>query len=107
MINQGQTPPAKETEDAIWAFERCVEVIEWCLSAHPEPVPSFYFRNLGICHQRLWGLQPEKKDHHAAMIRAFRGYIEVGMEDPAVRQEGGFDAVADIVRQADEGRLVA
>lgn len=52
-------------------------------------------------------MQPEKQDHHAAMIRAFRGYIAVGMEDPAVRQEGGFDAVADIVRRADEGHLVA
>ena len=28
MMNQGQAPPAKETEDAIWVFEQCVELIE-------------------------------------------------------------------------------
>ena len=108
MINSGQPPPAKETEDVVWAFERCVELIEWCLTAHPKPVPSFYYRNLGICYQRLWAVQPAKQEHHRAMIRAFRGYLEIGYADPTVRNEGGFDAVEQIVRKADQGgELVA
>mmetsp|Transcript_33922 Transcript_33922/g.54423 ORF Transcript_33922/g.54423 Transcript_33922/m.54423 type:complete len:155 (-) Transcript_33922:133-597(-) len=106
-MHRGQSPPVKETADAVWAFERCVELIEWCVERHPEPVPSFYFRNLGICHQRLWGMQPTKQEHHEAMIRAFRGYIDVGKDDPKVQQEGGFDAVVDIVRKADAGQQVA
>ena len=107
LANQGQAPPVKETHDVVWAFERCVEVIEGCLESHPRPVPSFYYRNLGICHQRLWGMQPAKQEHHAAMIRAFRGYINAGSTEPNIRNEGGFDAISDIVRQADEGRIVA
>jgi hypothetical protein len=56
LMNQGQAPPVKETEDAVWAFERCVELIEWCLGAHPKPIPSFYFRNLGGALQGLYKL---------------------------------------------------
>jgi hypothetical protein len=55
-------------------------------------VPSFYFRNLGICHQRLWGMQPAKQEHHEAMIRAFRGYIDVGKDDLKVGEGGTLPA---------------
>ena len=107
MINGGQPPPAKEMEDVAWTFERCVELIEWCVGGHPKPVPSFYFRNLGICYQRLWSVQPAKQEHHGSMIRAFREYLEIGYADPNVRREGGFDAIEQIVSRADRGERVA
>jgi hypothetical protein len=32
----------------------------------------------------LLGMQPAKQEHHKAMIGAFRGYIDVGKDNPVV-----------------------
>ena len=97
---------AKAAKDRAWAYAKCAEIIDARVEAHPRPVPAFYHRNLGICRQRLWQVTGDDAQHDA-MVVAFRAYVESAERFPEVRNEGGFDAISDIVRAADEGRRVA
>ena len=86
-------------DDSTWALERCVEIIGWCVSEHPKPVPSFYWRNLGICHQQLLVARKNlmNTNHNSKMLSAWTRYVESGQTDEVVRMEEGYDVIAHIV----------
>ena len=89
----------KAMDDSTWALERCVEIIGWCVSEHPKPVPSFYWRNLGICHQQLLVARKNlmNTNHNSKMLSAWTRYVESGQTDEVVRMEEGYDVIAHIV----------
>lgn len=89
----------KAMDDSTWPFERCVEIIGWCVSEHPKPVPSFYWRNLGICHQQLLVARKNlmNTNHNSKMLSAWTRYVESGQTDEVVRMEEGYDVIAHIV----------
>ena len=90
--------PDDTTADSEWAFKRCVEIISWCVSEHPKPVPSFYWRNLGICYQQLGGRNESlSREHHSNMLSAWTRYVDLGRRKQAVRMEYGYDAIARVV----------
>jgi len=97
---------SKAKDDRVYAFETSAAIIEACVSEHPPPVPSFYYRNLGICRQRAWGERREKTEHHAKMVTAFKAYL-AAVDAEGGEREGGYDAIAGIVLEAERGSMVA
>lgn len=75
----------------IGPLREAARVIEFCIANHPEPLPSYYPRNLGIIYQRIAYIVQQPEDHWKAMD-AYIKFLQVAPND-----EDGYETIRRVV----------